>query len=335
MAEAWSPSRSFTRLRMSASFSENAEGSFRENRVNSGVFLHHDEVRRHNFFNGKLLQSAHIFSVDAQLGEELLRVAHRDIAINHLDSRAAFDNRAVEKPFGRGHGQQRLHLASAAGLAKDGHRVWITSKLRDVRTHPFQRLNDVQHADVAGVRKVRAEFAQIRKAQNIEAMIDGNDDHVAAPREISAVIIGRRSRTGGEASPVTPEHYGAFRATVASKAHGGRPNVEHQAIFTLGWQVLARDCQRACWRRRGSWVTLGSAMSVSENIANVAPVSRFHRRHEAIRASGARSVRNSFEDFDPVVVDTANFAKGSFGDDKLHILRTQFMQEDAARNGES
>jgi len=70
-------------------------------------------------------------------------------------------------------------------------------------------------------------------------MIDGNDDDVAAPREISAVIIGRRSRTGGEASPVTPEHYGAFRATVASKAHGGRPDVEHQAIFTLDWQVLA------------------------------------------------------------------------------------------------
>src|SRR5258708_34978012 len=76
-------------------------------------------------------------------------------------------------------------------------------------------------------------------------------------------------------------------------------------------------------------------MSVFESIANVAPVSRFRRRHEAVRAGGARAVRNSFEDFDSVVVDTANFAKGSFGDDKLHILRTQIMQEDAARNGES
>ncbi len=290
--------------------------------VNARVFLYHGEVRRHNFFNGKLLQSAHILSVDAQLGEELLRVAHRDIAINHLDRRAAFDNRAVEKPFGRGHCQQRLYLAPAAGLAKDGHRVWITSKLRDIRTHPFQRLNDVQHAGVARVRKVPAEFAQIRKAQNIETMIDGYDDHVAAPREISAVIIRRRSRTGSKASPVTPEHYRAFGATVASRPHGGRPHVEHQAIFTLGWQVLARDCQGACRTRRSGWVPLGSAMSVFESIANVAPVSGFRRRHEAIRASGARSVRNSFERLDSAVVYAANLAEGSFGDDKLHVFST-------------
>ncbi len=63
----------------------------------------------------------------------------------------------------------------------------------DVRAHPFQRLNDIQHAGIAGGREVLAELAQVRKPENVEAMIDGHDDHVAAAREIRSVVIGRRS----------------------------------------------------------------------------------------------------------------------------------------------
>ena len=61
-------------------------------------------------------------------------------------------------------------------------------------------------------------------------------------------------------------------------------------------------------------------MSVGKRIAHAGPIRRFRGRHEAVRARGARSVWDSFENFDSVVVDAANFAEGSFGDDELRVL---------------
>jgi hypothetical protein len=75
-------------------------------------------------------------------------------------------------------------------------------------------------------------------------------------------------------------------------------------------------------------------MPVCKSIPYSAPVSGFRRRHKAIRARSACSVRDTFENFDSVIVDAAYFAKRSFGDDKFCILRTQLLQEYAARNGE-
>jgi hypothetical protein len=62
-------------------------------------------------------------------------------------------------------------------------------------------------------------------------------------------------------------------------------------------------------------------MAVCESIAYAAPVGWFRRRQETIRAGGACSVRDSFEDLDPAVVEAANFSKGSFSDDVLGVLR--------------
>src|ERR1700675_667936 len=126
-------------------------------------------------------------------------------------------------------------------------------------------------------------------------MINGHDDHVATACEIRSVVIGRRSRTGGEASSMAPEHHRAFRAAIATRAHGGCPNVEHQAIFALGWQVLARDTESACLTGRSGRITLRSAVSVFKSIAYAGPFSRFHGRYKAGGSRRTCSVRDAFE----------------------------------------
>ena len=52
------------------------------------------------------------------------------------------------------------------------------------RTH-FERVHDVEHAHVARLRELRAaELAEVREAEHVEPVIDGDDDHVAAAREV-------------------------------------------------------------------------------------------------------------------------------------------------------
>src|SRR5579862_1866149 len=118
---------------------------------------------------------------------------------------------------------------------------------------------------------------------------------------------------------MAPEHYGALAAALGSRGYGGRPDVEDEAIFTFSRQVPPGNRESARRRRRVR-VSLWSAVSVGKRIAHAGPVGWFRRRHEAVRARGARSIRYAFEDFDSVIVDAANFAEGSFGDDKLFIL---------------
>src|ERR1700675_2408741 len=113
-------------------------------------------------------------------------------------------------------------------------------------------------------------------------MIDGHDNHVATACEIRSFVIGRRSGTGGEASSMAPKHHRALWTAIAARAHGGCPNVEHQAILALGWEVLPRDTESARRTRRSGRVALRSAVSVFKSIAYAGPFSRLHGRHEAV-----------------------------------------------------
>jgi hypothetical protein len=64
--------------------------------------------------------------------------------------------------------------------------------MRDIVAHPFQREHAIEHACVAGVRVFRAsDFAEIEIAENVEAVIDTDHDHVPLARKVRAVIGGR------------------------------------------------------------------------------------------------------------------------------------------------
>ncbi len=157
-------------------------------------------------------------------------------------------------------------------------------------------------------------------------MIYGHHDYVAAPREICSVSAGRRAwspsqnlRRGTRTSP-------AACGRCRRGSNGGRPDVKNKAIFSFGRKVFSRygkDVRR--WRCR--WVTLRGAVPIGQRIAHAGPVRRFRRRHKPIRTRCIRAVRNSLENFDPVIVNAANFAESSFGDNVIRFLRIQLMQK--------
>ena len=73
---------------------------------------------------------------------------------------------AVEQPRAVGHRHQRRHLSTAAGLPEDGHEIRIAAEALDVRLHPLERRDDVEHAGGAGSGKVgAADVAEIGVAE--------------------------------------------------------------------------------------------------------------------------------------------------------------------------
>src|SRR5579863_334105 len=95
--------------------------------------------------------------------------------------------------------------------------------------HPLQRMHDVEHADVARLLEVRAaQFLgpEISEAVDIQAMIDGHNDHVSTASQVGSVGARRRAGSGGESAPVAPEHDRPFAAVF----DGGCPDVEYETI---------------------------------------------------------------------------------------------------------
>ena len=135
--------------------------------------------------SGTALQVAHAVLRDPQRGHQLARDTRALIRLDEPQRRAALDDRAVEQSLRGRHRQQRGHLSSATRLPEDHHRVRIAAELGDVVAHPAQRGDDVHHADVAGRGELlTAGFLERREAEDVEAVIDGDDDHVTAARQI-------------------------------------------------------------------------------------------------------------------------------------------------------
>ena len=64
----------------------------------------------------------------------------------------------------------------------------VAAEARDVVAHPAQREHEVEHAGVAGVGELGpAESAQIQVPERVQAVVDGDDDDVAAARQPRAV----------------------------------------------------------------------------------------------------------------------------------------------------
>ena len=67
-------------------------------------------------------------------------------------------------------------------------------------------------------------------AKDVQPVVDGDDDHVAAPGQVGAVVHCLRAGALCEAAPVKPDHDRA--STTVFDA--GSPHVEHQAVLALG-----------------------------------------------------------------------------------------------------
>ena len=115
---------------------------------------HHGEICAHHPLHRQILKLADLGGVQPELHEQFMSNPRRLIDLHELDGGTAFDNRPVKQALCGRHGEQRAHLAAAARLAEDRYRVGIASKLRDVLAHPLQRVNDIEHPDIARLREI-------------------------------------------------------------------------------------------------------------------------------------------------------------------------------------
>src|SRR5207302_7240279 len=104
----------------------------------------------------------------------------------------------------------------------------------------------VEQAPVAA--HARLLVAQVRmggEPEHAQAVVDGDDDHIAAPRQCRAVVEGAAARTARETAAVHPHHHGAAAAV------GGRgPHVEREAVLVLARLLAAQRLAAGRWRLR-------------------------------------------------------------------------------------
>ena len=77
---------------------------------------------------------------------------------------AALDDGSVVEPIRSGHLQKRGDLAAAPGLAEDRHIVGIPAESGNILFHPFQRFDDIRHADIPRERILFAVRGQVQIA---------------------------------------------------------------------------------------------------------------------------------------------------------------------------
>src|SRR5580704_135932 len=216
----------------------------------------------------------------------------------------------MEQSFRGGHGEERDHFSAAAGLAENGDVAGVAAEAADVFLHPFERENDVELADVAGVFVFFAVLREIEIADGAEAMIYGNEDDVVVAGEIFAVVGGMLlAAAGDEATAVKPDHDGAFGVVV----DGWRPHVEVEAVFVLnavgpvehpGVFVVGPAGARGLRRD----------VAVLHGAAQAGPWLGFGGSHETRGAFGAGAEGDAFEGVDAVAGVAADFAGGGFDD---------------------
>ena len=97
----------------------------------------------------------------------------------------------MEQALGRGHAHEGGHLAAAAGLAENQHVVRVAAELGNVVMDPLQGHGQVQHAAVGAVGILLAEGGEVEEADDVQAMVDSHDDHIAKLAEVLAVIGNR------------------------------------------------------------------------------------------------------------------------------------------------
>ena len=107
------------------------------------------------------------------------------------------------------------YLSTAAGLSQDGHILRVTTKLRDVVTHPTKCLNQIRHPDIIRIRILRSEIRHIQISKRIQSMIDRNKDHIIELCQIKSIIAFLLNRrTCCISATMDPEHDRLLRCLI-------------------------------------------------------------------------------------------------------------------------
>src|SRR5262245_57993721 len=78
----------------------------------------------------------------------------------------------------------QAHFAAATRLSIDHHVVRVTAEARNVLLYPLHRRNQVEITNISRLSElITQDAAQIAVSEDVQSMIDGSDDDIAATRQ--------------------------------------------------------------------------------------------------------------------------------------------------------
>ena len=148
------------------------------------------------------------------------------------ETAAAHDDGLVEEALGQRRGAQELHAAGTGALAENHHVVRIAAELGDVFLDPFQDLDLVQGAPVAGgvLRILGRDLRMGEEAERAHAVVESHqDDILRAP--VLAVELRLGAPAFAEAATEDPHGHGELLVHLAGRLG---PDVQVEAILAVG-----------------------------------------------------------------------------------------------------
>ena len=222
--------------------------------------------------------------------EERLGYALRILAGGHEVRRPALQDRAAEEPAGPRHAEEGRHADRARRLAEDRDLRGVAAEGRDLLPHPLERRHLVEDPLVSGRRQpLAAERLQVEEAEHAEAIVERDDDHVAASGEDGTVVDRLGARTDDEAAAVDPDEDGPARPV-----EPGGPDVQREAVL-----VHRTHVEGECRAERAR--ALPGRRSEAGGVAEARPGRERSRREEAARAHRRRGVRDAAKDMNAVL----------------------------------
>jgi hypothetical protein len=209
------------------------------------------------------------------------------------------------------HRQQRADFAAAARLAKDRDVARVAAKARDIVAHPAECRDEIQESGVPGMRPDRpAEIGEIQKAKNVKAVVDADDDDIAATRQIGAVGHRPVARAVSKGAAMQPHH----DRPLVPVTDPGCPYVQGQTVFSLGCRIHGTEKRfehRSPLRAIGQ---LPRPAGIGEYIPHPGPGLRRLGGHEAVATRRRGAVRDALERIDAGARRSAQLAAGNFDD---------------------
>ena len=153
--------------------------------------------------------------------------------------RRALRDRGGEQALGGRAGEQRGDDARACRFAEERDTVGISAERGDVVAYPAQRRQHVAQPEIGVEPAPRGvELGQVEESERAEPVVHGDDDHLAATGQHSAVVerLARRAQDVGPA--VHPHHH---RLAVTGRGVRRRPDIEGQAVLALRRAEVDRD----------------------------------------------------------------------------------------------
>ena len=185
--------------------------------------------------------------------------------------------------------------------SEDGHVSWVAAERGDLLFDPGERRDLVEQPFVPGRREgLAADVDAAQVAEEPEAVVDGDDDHVAASGEGRAVVHRPRAGAGDERAAVEIDHDRA-----AGIVDGGGPDVEGQA-------VLARRGGDGQPELTAFAACMAGGPKVVASRVPVQPSGRLRRREPPL-SDRRPGVRDASEDHEAVLGDAAQAAVARAG----------------------